>query len=63
MSVEEREKLFLQGLRGVPREESGDEIKFTRLKSVIKTRACSQASHNPWVTRLEHCSSNMNTEE
>lgn len=63
MCVEERERFFPLGLRGVPREESGDEIKFTRLKSVIKTRAYSQASHNPWVTRLECCSSNMNTEE
>lgn len=63
MSVEETERLFLLGLWGVPREESGDEIKFTRLKSVIKTRAYSQVSHNPWVTRLERCSSNMNTEE
>lgn len=60
MRMQERERLSPWA---VLKEKSGDEIKFTRLKSVIKTRADSQAGHNPWVTRLERCSSNMNTEE
>lgn len=32
---------FPLGLHGIRGEELGNEIKFSRLKSVIKTRACS----------------------
>lgn len=52
---------FPLGLRGIQGEESESEMKFGRLKSLIKAKARSQVGRNPWVTRPDRCSSNINS--
>lgn len=63
MSMREKDKGFSLRAVGQTGNESADEIKFSRLKSVIKTRAYSRLSYNPWVTRHKYYGSYINTEE